>query len=104
MILEGLYFNIDSVSESLDKAITDGQFRYIFDKQGRDIGFYCWEVNGHNIGITNLLIYKGNERKFNLHKIITYLRSRYDVHNFIWKKRKTGALKVFKQRNKNAYI
>ncbi len=104
MVSEGLSFNIDSVAQSLDRALTDGQFRYIFDDIGRELGFYSWEVNGHTIGITNLVIYKGNEHKYNLHKIITYLRARYDVHNFIWKKRKTGALKVFKQRNQNAYI
>lgn len=104
ILSEGISIDVDKVSESLDRALTLGQFKYIFDDNGRELGFYSWEINGNDIAINNLLIYKGNEGKYTLKRIISYLKARYDVHNFIWNRRKTGALKVFKQRNKNAYI
>lgn len=106
---EGINIDIDKVSKSLDDAIGLGQFRFIHDSFKKEIGFYSWEVRhtltGVDIGVSNLVIYKGCEGRYKLHKIANYFRKIYkNIDHIIWLRRATGQLEAFKQRNHYEYI
>lgn len=106
---EGINVDIELVTKSLDEALELGNFRFIHDNFGKEIGFYSWEVRhtltGLDIAISNMIIYKGCEGKYNFMKIINYLRAIYkNINCFMWLRRKTGQIETFKQRNSHEYI
>ncbi len=84
---------------SIDKAIEEGRFDFV-TKDGKNIGFFSWEVTKDGIFGENLFIDREYRGTFNLMWIVRYLRTKFPEAGALhWKNRKRNKPVQFKKRS-----